>query len=169
MTTVLAEFPSEAALVDGLARVRAEGHVPLDAMTPYPVAELTDAFGPAPARIRPAMLMAGLAAAALAYAVQWWSALFDYPLNSGGRPLHSWPVFLLAPFEVGVLAAAVAGFIAFLRATGLPRLNHPAFDVAGFERASQDRFFLLARSREGASVRTCLEDAGASVVSELRP
>jgi hypothetical protein len=53
-------------------------------------------------------------------------------------------VFVLFPFEVGVLGAAVAGLIALLWRTGLPRLNHPLFDLGRFAAASQDRFFLAA-------------------------
>ena len=68
------------------------------------------------------------------------------PSNSGGRPLNSWPIFLLVPFEVGVLAAAVAGFAALLVLCGLPRLHHPLFDCDAIERATDDRYFLLVRA-----------------------
>ena len=64
----------------------------------------------------------------------------------GGRPLNSWPIFLLVPFEVGVLAAAVAGFAALLVLCGLPRLHHPLFDSDALERATDDRYFLLVRA-----------------------
>ena len=57
--------------------------------------------------------------------LEFWSAVYAYPIDSGGRPLNSWPIFLLVPFEVGVLAAAVAGFAALLVLCGLPRLHHP--------------------------------------------
>ena len=38
---------------------------------------------------------------------------------------------------------SVAGLTAFLVENGLPRLHHPLFAVQGFERASQDRFWLM--------------------------
>ena len=44
------------------------------------------------------MLMAAVGVAAFAYWLEWWSAVFAYPIDSGGRPLHSWPVFLLVPW-----------------------------------------------------------------------
>ena len=100
--------------------------------------------------------------AVLAFGLQWYSAVIDYPLNSGGRPLNSWQVFLLVPFEVGVFAAALCGVVALLWSCGLPRLHHPLFEVPGFERATQDRFFLLAaagenddRSRERVRIPAC--------------
>jgi hypothetical protein len=57
---------------------------------------------------------------------------------------------LLVPFEVGILAAATAGFIALVVLCGLPRLNHPLFDWRRVERATDDRYFLLVEApREG--------------------
>jgi hypothetical protein len=96
--------------------------------------------------------------------------VIDYALNTGGRPLNSWPVFLLVPFEVGMLTAALSGFAAFLWNCGLPCLHHPVFDTAQFERATQDRFFLLAvqtgEEERSASLRELLNHSGALAVRE---
>lgn len=167
---LLAEFADPETLRDALGRVGKAGHRALDAFTPYPVEGL-DGLTIGPSRIRYVMLTAGLGTALLAYALQWYSAVVDYPLNLGGRPLHSWPVFLLVPFEVGVFAAALGGVIAFLRSCRLPKLYDPLFAVPGFERATQDRFFLLAEATrdDGANdLRHLLEEAGAAVVTEVR-
>jgi Protein of unknown function (DUF3341) len=170
--TFLAEFDTPERLFAATCEVRQAGHEPLDAFTPFPLAGLDMALPPIRSHLRVAMLGVGLLVAAGFYFMQWWSAVYDYPLNLGGRPLNSWPVFLLAPFEVGVLAAAVAGVVAFCYACGLPRLHHPLFEVPGFERASVDRFFLLARSASSNAddlhLRHLLEGKGALVVSEVR-
>jgi len=70
-----------------------------------------------------------------------------------------------------MLAAAFAGLIAFFWQCSLPRLHHPLFDVAGFERASQDRFFLLVEiaGTQGRDVRELLLASGALKVSEIKP
>jgi small basic protein len=83
--------------------------------------------------------------------------------------LHSWPVFLLAPLEVGILTAVIGGLVALLWNCGLPRLHHPMFDIAVFERASQDRFFLLAAAPDAdhGTLRQALERTGALSVSEM--
>jgi len=113
-----------------------------------------------------------LAVAAFAFALQYYSAVFAYPINSGGRPLNSWPVFLLVPFEVGIFSAALAGILAFLWSCRLPRLHDPLFAIPGFERATQDRFFLLATADNNddatLALRHLLEEAGALVVTEVR-
>jgi hypothetical protein len=170
--TFLAEFDTPAVLAGVLRDVREAGHHPLDAFTPFPVSGLEAEFDNAPSHIRVVMLIVGVLIAAFAYLVEWWSAAGAYPLNVGSRPLNSWPVFLLAPFEIGVLAAAVAGIIAFCSDCGLPRLHHALFEVPGFERATDDRFFLLIRSarsdESGLALRHLLESSGALVVTELR-
>ena len=169
---LLAEFREPEALQMALTRVKERRHRALDAFTPYPVEGLAEELAVGPSHIRHAMLASGLVVAALAFGLQWYSAVIAYPVNSGGRPLNSWQVFWLVPFEVGIFAAALCGVIAFLWSCGLPRLHHALFEIPGFERATQDRFFLLATtepSDEAArDLRGVLESAGAVVVTEVR-
>jgi hypothetical protein len=170
MKALVAEFHDSGAILEGAGQARARGFPLLDALTPLPLESLGEMLGAsASPRLRGLMALAGFGAAALFFALETWSAVFAYPFNEGGRPLFSWPVFLLSPFEVGVLAAAVAGFGAFLLRCGLPRLNHPLFTVPGLERASQDRFFLVVDPVEEARIptlRDLLFGAGATAVTE---
>jgi hypothetical protein len=169
---LIAEFRDPETLQQALMRVKESRHQALDAFTPYPVDGLDEQLAVGPSGVRYAMLLGGLVVAALAFGLQWYSAVIDYPLNAGGRPLNSWQVFLLVPFEVGVFAAALCGAIALLWSCGLPRLHDPLFEIPGFERATQDRFFLLAEvGRSGqavADLRHVLEGSGAVVVTEVR-
>lgn len=162
---VIAEFGNSAALRDAARRVREAGFQPVDALTPCPVEGLEAPLGIGQSPIRWPMLIAAVATAAIAYGLEAWSAVVAYPINSGGRPLHSWPVFLLVPFEVGVLAACLAGLVTLLVLCGLPRLNHPLFDWDAIERATDDRYFLLmaAPDREEDSNRL------RAVLSGFRP
>ena len=172
MNRLVAEFDGPDALRRGLAALRPTGHLALDALTPAPVDGLEGLQPDPPSRIRLVMLLAGFGTAVAAFGLQYWSSVYDYPLNSGGRPLNSWPVFLLVPFEVGILAAGIGGFLAFMHACGLPRLHHPVFDAPHIERATQDRYFLLAAPAVGASapdLRRVLEASGAITVAEVRP
>jgi len=167
---IVAEFSDAKRLLEAATQLHQNGHAVLDAYTPFRVPELDELLPHRPPRVRLAMLVAGVAVAALAYGLQWYSAVIDYPINTGGRPLNSWPVFLLVPFEVGMLAAAVSGFIAFLWYCRLPRLYDPVFDTTGIARATQDRFFLVAAQTEEeertASLRETLSRAGALRVVE---
>jgi hypothetical protein len=170
MTVVLmAEFESAATLDTAARALDPRVHHIRDALSPCPVETLDELIADSPSSIRKTMLLGGLITAAFAYGLQVYSSVFAYPLNSGGRPLHSWPVFLLVPIEVGILAAGLCGTISFFVACNLPRLHHPLFEVPGIERASQDRYFLVIESANDAEsgLRRSLEQNGALTVSRV--
>ena len=172
MTTpvLLAEFRDADVLMRAARRARAAGLTPIDAFTPFSVEGLHEVLGHRGTRIRYVMFLAGIVAAGAAYALEWMTSVLYWPLNSGSRPLNSWVVFLLMPFEWGVLAAAAFGFAAFLWSTGLPRLHDPIFAAKGFERASLDRFFLAVwrsdSDHDDRRARALLENLGALSVRE---
>lgn len=139
---LLAEFRDPETLLQAARRAQKAGLRGLDAHTPFPVEGLPDALELPESWLRLPMLLAGLVAAALVFVMCWYSAVVDYPLNLGSRPLNSWQTFLILAFEAGILCAALVGALAFFLGSGLPRLHHPLFAAPGFERASQDRFFL---------------------------
>jgi hypothetical protein len=72
-----------------------------------------------------------------------------YPTNIGGRPLNSWPSFIVITFELTVLFAACTAFFGMLSFAGFPALYHPMFRIPTFKRASDDAFFLCIEARDG--------------------
>lgn len=168
---VLAEFGTSERLLAAIRHLRQAGYARLDAFAPFALEGLHEALGGRPSRVRLVMLAGGVLGAGGAYLVEWLSAVMLYPFNTGSRPLHSWGVFLLVPFEVGVLAASLAGFVTFLWRGGLTSLHHPIFAVPGFERASRDRFFLAVEDAgseaERRQVRNLLESLGAETIREV--
>ncbi len=151
---VLAEFADQRRFVEAARRAAGSHGRVVDAYTPYPVEELSQVLGHRASRIRPVMFVGGILMAALAYGLEYYSAVVNYPYNSGGRPLDAWPAFMLVPFATGILLAAVCGFTTFLFEAGLPRLSNPLFAVDGFERASQDRFLLALQLPQEADDRS---------------
>lgn len=171
-SALLAAYPGPEALKGAVMRAADAGQDcrTLDAFTPFPVEGLPKLMGLQQHGMRTAMLLGGVGAAAAMFGLESYSAVYAYAFNSGGRPLFSWPAFLIAPVELGVLAAALTGFVTLLVKTGLPRLNHPLFDRSAFERASQDQFILaVARPEDPAAAgraRQLLFDAGAVWIEE---
>lgn len=170
---LLAEFVDEKRLVS--AARRAEGahcHV-VNSYTPYPVEELSTVLDNRPSRIRPAMFIGGVLMAALAYGLEYYSAVVNYPYNSGGRPLDAWPAFMLVPFATGIFMAAVCGFAIFLFEAKLPKLSSPLFGIDAFGRASHDRFLLAvafpSEAFDPAAAVGWLQNAGAISVREVGP
>jgi Protein of unknown function (DUF3341). len=96
-------------------------------------------------RVPLATLLGGIAGGVGGFFLQWYTAVVDYPINSGGRPLNSWPEFIPITFETTVLGAALVAVVTMLLANGLPRLRHPVFNVDEFELATRNRFFLCLR------------------------
>lgn len=139
---LLAEFTEERRFIEAARRARDLSCRVVDAYTPYPVEGLSVALDHRESRVRPAMFVGGILMAALAYGLEYYSAVINYPYNSGGRPLDAWPAFMLVPFATGILLAAVCGFATFLFETGLPNLSNPLFAVDAFAGASQNRFLL---------------------------
>jgi hypothetical protein len=171
MKVLVAQFETPEALISAAKKLKAEGHPAMDAFTPFPVEEAMAALDLPRTSLKRNMAIAGFGMAAFTYALEFYSAVFAYPYDSGSRPLNSWPVFLLVPFEVGILAGAIVGFITFLYECGLPSLYHPIFDVRDIERANEDRFFLAVKGNAGSAgherLRRLLQDERALFVEEV--
>lgn len=139
---LLADFDTPEALVVAAERAFAAGYRRMDAFSPFPVEGLSEALGQRPSRVPAIVLIAGILGGAGGYLMQYWMNAFDYALNIGGRPPHSWPAFIPVTFEMTVLIAAVVGVIGMFALNRLPMPYHPVFNAPHFDRATHDRFFL---------------------------
>lgn len=145
---LIAEFRTPEGLTQAVEAAGRAGYTRLDAFSPFPLHDVAHRLGTRTTIIPWVALVAGLIGAAVQYGSQYWMNAVDYPLNVGGRPLHSWPAFIPASLIVAILWAGLATLLGLLIILGLPRLHHPVFAVHGFERASQDRFFLCILSED---------------------
>lgn len=145
---LMAEFLTAQALLDATRRARQAGYRAMDAYTPYPVEGLPAELGLGRSRIPSIVLIGGLVGGGAGFLMQYWTMAVDYPLNSGGRPYNSWPVFMPVAFEVLILVASLAAFLGMLFLNGLPQPHHPVFNLPRFARASQDRFFLCIEATD---------------------
>ena len=143
---ITAEFTAPEALIAAVEAAKNAGYTRLDAFSPFPLAEAADRLGVRPSIIPWIAWITGFIGAAIQYGSQYWLNAVDYPLNVGGRPLHAWPAFIPSTLIVAILWAGAATLLSMLLIIRLPRLHHPLFAVPRFERASEDRFFLLILS-----------------------
>jgi hypothetical protein len=159
---LLASFATPDALITAIRTMRARGLDVLDAYTPFPVKDLDGLLPETDRGVRAIMLLAGFGAAFVAYFIEWWTAVVAFPFDAGNRPHHSWPVFVLFPFEIGILAAAVAGVIALFVKTGLPRYHDAIFESDLIAQANVDAFILAVEAPNDGAAR---DDLFASFVS----
>ena len=168
---VLAEFGTPKTLLVAAQMAYAEGYRKMDAYSPYPIDGLAEAIGFEKTRVPLVVLIGGIIGGGTAYGMQYYSAVWDYPLNVGGRPLHSWPAFIPITFELTILFAAFAAVFGMLLMNGLPKPYHPVFNVPEFKLASQTRFFLCLKASDDrfrtAEARSFLETLGALAVREV--
>jgi len=160
---LLAEFAGAEALLAAARATRAQGFREVEAYSPFPIGGLAAALGRPRTPMAVITLLGGIAGGLVGYGMQFYSAVIAYPINSGGRPLHSWPTFIPVTFELTVLGAAFAAFFGMLIMNGLPRLYHPLGQVKEFDLATRNRFFLCIRARDPRF------DDAAAFVTGLRP
>ena len=145
---LMAEFDDPQSLVTATTRAREEGYRRMDAYSPFPIEELHEALGSHHTRLPLIVLIGGLCGGIGGYLLQYWVSVIAYPVNIGGKPMHSWPAFIPVTFECTILAAALSCVLGMLALNGLPMPYHPVFNVPRFALASRNRFFLCIESRD---------------------
>ena len=145
---LMAEFESPKALVAAAREVRERGYRRVEAYSPFPIEEVNEALGLHHNRLPMLVLMGGILGGLTGYLMQYYLAVVAFPINIGGRPLHSWPSFIIITFELTILFAALTTVLGLLGLCGLPMPYHPVFNVPRFALASRDRFFLCIESRD---------------------
>lgn len=145
---LMAEFDNPTALVSATRAARAEGYRRMDAYTPFPVEELNDALHLHKNKLPLIVLMGGLAGLIGGYLLQYYVTVWQFPINIAGRPLHSWPSYIVITFEMTILFAALSAVFGLIALCGFPTPYHPVFNVPRFAMASRNRFFLCIESAD---------------------
>jgi hypothetical protein len=170
---VTAEFDNPDDLLAATERAYAEGYRKIEAYTPFPVHGLAEALGHRGIRLPWIVLAGGIVGAVSGFGLQFFTAVFSYPHNIGGRPLNSWPAFVPITFELTILCAALAAVFGMLALNGLPEPYHPLFNVPSFELASRSHFFLCIEASdpkfELEATRAFLEGLKPHSVSIVEP
>src|SRR3954468_22699685 len=144
----MAEFDSPEELVEATKRVTAAGYTKTDGFSPFPIHEMSDALNFRERKVAPIILIGGICGLIGGAGLEYWTQVIAYPMNIGGRPYNAWVSFIPPAFETTILVAAFSAVIGMLALNGLPRPYHPVFNVARFERASQDKFFLVIEAAD---------------------
>jgi len=168
---LMAEFETPGELVAAARRTREAGFKKYDAYTPYPIHELDAAMDLHDNRISLFTLIGGLLGCAGGFGLASWVSAVAWPLNVGGRPLISVPMFIPVTFECTILLGGLTAAIGMLLLNGLPTPYHPVFNVERFVNASRSKFFICIESDDPKFDRemtaSFLESLGAEEVAEV--
>jgi len=168
---LLAEFGDPDRLLEAVRRAREAGYERMDAFTPFPVEGLAEELGFHRSAVPAVVLAGGLLGGAGGYLLQVGLNVIDYPINVGGRPIHSAPMFIIVTFELTILVAALFAVLGMLALNKLPMPYHPVFNVPDFALASTNRFFLAIEATDerfdAARTREFLQGLGAKGVWDV--
>ena len=169
---VMAEFDDPTSLVEATRRTYDAGYRVFDSYSPFPIHETFEAMHIEDRRVPLLVLGGGITGLVAGLGLQAWVSAVAYPLNIGGRPYLSWPMFVPVTFELTILFAALAAVFGMFILNGLPMPYHPVFNVARFvEHASQDKFFLAIEATDPKfnheETRTFLQGLGAREINDV--
>src|SRR5580698_1924372 len=142
---LLAEFDTPGGMVHAAEAAHAAGYRRMDCYSPYPVEEAATAMGwtSKDDRVSLLCLVGGMLGGLCMYNLECWVHLFAYPLNIAGRPMYSWPAFIVPAYEWTILWAGLSAAFGMLALNGLPATYHPLFNAPNFrDGATTDKFFL---------------------------
>ena len=109
---LLGVFDEEATLVDAFEKVKAKGVLPLEVYTPYPVHEILEGMEKK-TRISHAAFFYGLFAALGILGFLTYAAVFDWPLNYGGKPFNAFPSFIVVTIVATILSITLLTLFTF--------------------------------------------------------
>jgi len=168
---LMAEFETPGELVAAARKVREAGFKKYDAFTPYPIHELDDAMDLHDNRVSLFTLIGGLVGCAGGFGLASWVSAVAWPLNIGGRPLISTPMFIPVTFELTILIGGLTAAISMIIMNGLPSPYHPVFNVERFANASRSKFFIVIESEDPkfdrARTEQFFESLGAEEIAEV--
>jgi hypothetical protein len=146
---LIAEFDTPSELVHATEQARRAGYRRMECYTPYPVEEAAEALHFHKNRVPLITLLGGLMGVTTAFLMQTWINVWGYPLNIAGRPLFSWPAFIIPAYEWTILFSGLTAGFGMLALNGLPQLYHPVFNAPNFRNgATTDKFFLCLEATD---------------------
>ena len=128
----MAEFDTSTELVEAAQAAYAAGYRKMDAYSPFPIEEASEAIGFHKSRVPLVVLLGGLLGGLSGFGLQYWINVIAYPLNIGGKPYDSWPAFIVPTFEMTILFAGLSGVFGMFALNGLPHAVSPAVQRGSF-------------------------------------
>ena len=162
---VVGVFGQLDATVAAIEALKARGYANYRVYSPVPRPELADALAQKESPVRIFTLFGALTGTAFGffYAI---ATSLDWPLITGGKPIVSWPPFIVIGFETTILIGSLVTVAAMFLFAGLPKLGRaPGYDP----RFSNDKFGVVAFGGPAqlAEAREIFGQCGAEEVKDV--
>ncbi|HLG14738.1 MAG TPA: DUF3341 domain-containing protein [Blastocatellia bacterium] len=139
-------FTKEDDMLAAAREAREAGFDIHDVYTPFPVHGMDEAVGLRRSKLTWIALAAGILGLGAGLALQIWTSVYDWPLNVGGKPFNSFPLFIPVAFELTVL---FSGLIAIGVLFARNRLWLFSKRLV-FDRVTDDRFVMVLRQSDAS-------------------
>jgi Protein of unknown function (DUF3341) len=165
---IIGSFSDDARCAQAIEDLRAAQIGDLKTFSPIPSHKIEHAIGRKKSPVRWIVLAGGISGVLTGLAITI-GTTYEWRLNVGGKPLLSWPPFIIICFELMILLGGISGFFGVLGLAGLPATESaPGYDG----RFGADRFGIVVRCDEtdAARVESILKESNAEdVVREEAP
>jgi Protein of unknown function (DUF3341) len=160
---IISSFGDEAQCASAIEELRAAQVGDFNAFSPFPSHKIEHAIGKKKSPVRWIVLAGGISGVLTGLAITI-GTTYEWRLNAGGKPLLSWPPFIVICFELMVLLGGIAGFFGVLGLAGVPTTE----SAPGYEgRFGEDRFGLVVRcaDTDAERVESMLKESGAEEIA----
>lgn len=159
---IISSFAEELQCAHAIEELRAAQVADFSTFSPIPSHRIEHAIGRKKSPVRWIVLAGGISGVLTGLAITI-GTTYEWNLNAGGKPLLSWPPFIVICFELMILLGGIFGFFGVLGLAGVPTTgSEPGYS----ERFGEDRFGLVIRCDEAEAerVESMMKESGAEEV-----
>jgi Protein of unknown function (DUF3341) len=159
---IVGSFADESECAGCIERLRSAKPIGVRVFSPIPSHHIEHAIGKPKSPVRVFVLTGGILGVISALALTIGTSR-EWNLVVGGKPIVSWPPFIVIIFELMVLFGGISAVLSFLFNARVPAFE---IDARYSSRFSEDRFGVVVRCEEGDGTRfeSILREAGAEEV-----
>jgi hypothetical protein len=159
---IISSFADDAECAHAIEELRAAQVGDFNTFSPIPSHRIEHAIGKKKSPVRWIVLAGGISGILTGLAITI-GTTYEWRLNAGGKPLLSWPPFIIICFELMVLLGGISGFTGVLALARIPTAEiAPGYNG----RFGEDRFGIVVHCDEEQAERieSMMKEAGAEEV-----
>jgi hypothetical protein len=159
---IISSFVAEDQCAQAIEELRAAQVSSFSTFSPIPSHKIEHAIGRKKSPVRWVVLTGGILGVLTGLAITI-GTTYEWDLNAGGKPLVSWPPFIVICFELMILLGGIFGFLGVLGLARVPTTESaPGYDG----RFGEDRFGIVVRCDDTVApqVESMMKESGAEEV-----